>query len=82
MKPSKVRVGKYLSESFPIEICLKQGDVLSALVFNFALEYASRKVQEYKVGLKLNETHQLLAYADDVNVLEEYSMLISRPSSY
>jgi hypothetical protein len=28
------------------------------------------KVQENQVGLKLNETHQLLVYVDDVNLLE------------
>ena len=40
---SKVRIVNYLSSSFPIENGLKQGDALSPLLFNFALEYAIRK---------------------------------------
>jgi hypothetical protein len=39
------------------------------LFFSFALEYAIRKVQGNQVGLQLNGTHELLAYADDTNLL-------------
>jgi len=48
---------------------LKQGYTLSPLLFNFALEFAIRRVQVNQDGLKINGTHHLVDNADDVNIL-------------
>jgi hypothetical protein len=68
---SKVRIGKHLSDRFPIQNGLKHGDGLLPLLCNFALKHAITKVQENQAGLKLNGTHRLPAYADDVNLLRD-----------
>jgi len=43
------------------------------MLFNCALEYVITRVQVNQDGLKLNGTHQLLAYADD-NMMEVYTL--------
>jgi len=71
---SRVQVGN-ICLTFPIKNGLKQGDALSPMLFSFALEYAIRTVRVKQDGLKVNGTHQLLVYADDVNVLSGSMML-------
>jgi hypothetical protein len=66
-----VRIGKYQSDKFPIQNGLKQGDALSPLFFNFALEYAIKRVHENQEKLKLKGAQQFSAYADAVDTVGE-----------
>ena len=72
---SRVRVGETVSDRFPIRNGMKQGETLSPLLFNFALEYAIRRVQVNQDGLKLNGTHRfwlmpmMLIYWEEVYII-------------
>ena len=48
---------------------MKQGHAVSPLLFNFALEYAISRVQVNQDGLKINGSHQVQVYVDNVNIL-------------
>ena len=54
---------------FPLRNGLKQGDALSPLFLSFALEYTIKRAQVNQDGLQIISTHQLLVYANDVNIL-------------
>ena len=79
---SRVHIGKQLSDMFPIRNGLKQRDALLPLLFNFPLECAIRRIQVNQVSWKLNCTHQLLVYADDVNILGGSIHTKGKPRSF
>jgi hypothetical protein len=58
-------------DNFPIQNCLKRGDDLSPLLFNFSVEYGSRKATETQVGLKVSGTYQRVVYTDIGNVISD-----------
>jgi len=56
---SRVRLGKRLSDIFPIKNVLKQGNTLSPLLFKFALDYAITSFRVNQDDLKFNGTYQI-----------------------
>jgi len=68
---SRVHVKKILSDAFSVQKGVKHRDPLSPLFFNYALEYAIKKVKENHEGMQLNVTYQILVYAEGVNIWSE-----------
>jgi len=63
----RVRVGKNLSDMYPIRNGLKQEDTLSPLLNNFALEYAFRRVQ---IHLSFWFMTMMLIYWEEAYILQ------------
>jgi hypothetical protein len=57
------------SESFENLQGLKHGDVLSTLLFNGVLEVIVRRANLQTTGIIYNKETQLLAYADDIDIV-------------
>jgi len=69
---------KNTSDTLPARNGLKLGDVSSPLHDNFTFEYAIRKVQVYQNEWKMNRTHQLLVYIDDINLQDLHQNVINK----
>jgi hypothetical protein len=61
---------------------LKQGDALSPLLFNCAVQYANRRVQVNKDDFQLNGIQQLLDYAYGLNILGGSVHTIRKTTGY
>jgi hypothetical protein len=72
---SRVWVGKHVSDTFPVRNGLKHGDALLLLLFNLAVECTIRRVQVNQDGLKLNGTHQLVFYSEEVYIVKKMQKL-------
>jgi len=65
----QARVEDTMSETFKVKTGLKQGDVLSPMLFNLALEKAIREMQK-PTGVVIEKRKiQVLRFADHLNIL-------------
>ncbi|GAB0096461.1 hypothetical protein DMENIID0001_119820 [Sergentomyia squamirostris] len=66
---SKIKVNGALSRELVVRKGLRQGDGLSCVLFNLALEKAIRDSGVSMRGVIFNKSTQLLAYVDDINIM-------------
>ena len=66
---SSVKVGNDLSETFNTERGFRQGDPLSCDLFNIIMEGILRKAGVHRNGTIFYKGVQLLAYADDIDII-------------
>ena len=66
---SSVKVGNNLSEPFSTVRGFRQGDPLSCNLFNFVMEGVLRKAGVHRNGTIFYKCVQLLAYADDIDII-------------
>ncbi|GFW37931.1 reverse transcriptase domain-containing protein [Trichonephila clavipes] len=64
-----IKIQKYLSEPFTTERGLRQGDSLACLLFNLVLDKCIRDSGLDRKGTLWNRSLQLLAYADDIDII-------------
>lgn len=62
-----------MSEEFPVETDLRQGDALSPILFNIALESEVKKVQKDSIGLIIRGQNILIVeqYVDYLIIMGE-----------
>lgn len=69
---SVVRIDGSCTEPFNIASGLRQGCILSCLLFNLVMEKVTRTINDREEGCKLNDINIMnLTYADDVDIIAE-----------
>jgi hypothetical protein len=66
---NKVQISGKLSDSFETTYCLRQGDVLSTMLFNIMPEKVIRNIELKTGGIIFTTTRQYMVYADDMAVI-------------
>ena len=62
-----VRVGGHLTDWFPSNIGLKQGCLLSPILFSILIDDLAKEIKNFDIGVEIGDTLlSILLYADDI----------------